>query len=292
MIQREFNDVNSISGPDIMSGSSRVATELANWSIALGGGSLDSIVVSYNKTPVDILQHISSLNNVIVSENGEIGTTANQGKTYKIGEYKLIASSEHCFNAVVCCFESGDHYNLNSDNDCGVYNAAWEVSNAIKRLDENDGIKSVKYFADNSVGFPHISFGNAPIAQQVYDSEFWDSGGQTTTTVAPGWFASSDAQNSNTNSSSGGCYIATAVYGSYDCPEVWTLRRYRDYTLAEHWYGRAFIRLYYAVSPLIVRMFGSYTLFNKIWRKKLDPFVERLQKSGYESTPYSDMKIK
>ena len=30
-----------------------------------------------------------------------------------------------------------------------------------------------------------------------------------------------------------GCYIATAVYGSYDCPQVWTLRRYRDYTLAE-----------------------------------------------------------
>ena len=43
----------------------------------------------------------------------------------------------------------------------------------------------------------------------------------------------------------GGCYVATAVYGSYDCPEVWTLRRYRDYSLAETWYGRAFIKLYY-----------------------------------------------
>ena len=29
--------------------------------------------------------------------------------------------------------------------------------------------------------------------------------------------------------SSGGCYVATAVYGSYDCPEVWVLRRYRDF---------------------------------------------------------------
>lgn len=38
----------------------------------------------------------------------------------------------------------------------------------------------------------------------------------------------------------GGCYVATAVYGSYDCPQVWTLRRFRDYTLAETWYGRAF----------------------------------------------------
>ena len=31
--------------------------------------------------------------------------------------------------------------------------------------------------------------------------------------------------NDYSNSNSGGCYVATAVYGSYDCPEVWTLRR-------------------------------------------------------------------
>ena len=29
-----------------------------------------------------------------------------------------------------------------------------------------------------------------------------------------------------------GCYVATAVYGSYDCPEIWTLRRFRDKVLA------------------------------------------------------------
>ena len=44
-------------------------------------------------------------------------------------------------------------------------------------------------------------------------------------------------------SASGCCYVATAVYDSYNCPEVWTLRRYRDYKLAETWYGRAFVRL-------------------------------------------------
>ena len=52
------------------------------------------------------------------------------------------------------------------------------------------------------------------------------------------------------------CYVATAVYGSYDCPEVWILRRYRDYTLAETWYGRAFIHTYYAISPTLVKWFG------------------------------------
>ena len=57
--------------------------------------------------------------------------------------------------------------------------------------------------------------------------------------------------------SNGGCYVATAVYGSYDCPQVWTLRRYRDYTLAETWLGRLFILLYYAISPTLVKWFGE-----------------------------------
>lgn len=88
--------------------------------------------------------------------------------------------------------------------------------------------------------------------------------------------------------SSGGCYVATAVYGSYDCPQVWTLRRYRDYTLAETWYGRAFVRTYYAISPTLVKWFGDTEWFKKMWRGKLDRMVEKLQSEGVESTPYED----
>ena len=88
----------------------------------------------------------------------------------------------------------------------------------------------------------------------------------------------------------GGCYVATAVYGSYDCPEVWTLRRYRDCTLAETWYGRAFVRVYYAVSPALVRRLGHTEWFRKMWRGKLDRMVSRLQAKGVESTPYKDRK--
>lgn len=85
-----------------------------------------------------------------------------------------------------------------------------------------------------------------------------------------------------------GCYVATAVYGSYDCPEVWTLRRFRDYDLAETWYGRTFVSVYYAVSPFFVRHFGETKWFKKMWRGKLDRMVSRLQAKGYESTPYED----
>ena len=95
-------------------------------------------------------------------------------------------------------------------------------------------------------------------------------------------------QESNNSTSSGGCYVATAVYGSYDCPEVWTLRRYRDYTLAETWYGRAFIRTYYAVSPTLVKWFGHTDWFKNMWKGKLDRMVSNLHKKGVESTPYED----
>lgn len=87
-----------------------------------------------------------------------------------------------------------------------------------------------------------------------------------------------------------GCYVATAVYGSYDCPQVWTLRRYRDNTLAKTWYGRAFIHTYYAISPTLVKWFGKTKWFKRLWKGKLDKMVARLQAQGVESTPYNDKK--
>lgn len=88
--------------------------------------------------------------------------------------------------------------------------------------------------------------------------------------------------------SSGGCYIATCVYGSYDCPQVWTLRRFRDYTLDETWYGRLFIKCYYAISPIIVKWFGNTDWFKTFWKRKLDKMVSDLNSKGIENTSYID----
>ena len=85
-----------------------------------------------------------------------------------------------------------------------------------------------------------------------------------------------------------GCYVATCVYGSYDCPQVWTLRRYRDNTLGSTWYGRLFIRTYYAISPTLVKWFGHTNWFKKLWKGKLDRMVAKLQENGVENTPYED----
>lgn len=96
------------------------------------------------------------------------------------------------------------------------------------------------------------------------------------------------SNSSSGNTKSGGCYIATCVYGSYDCPQVWTLRRFRDYTLAETWYGRAFINTYYAISPTIVKVFGDQKWFKSLWKHRLDKMISKLHNNGIEDTPYND----
>ena len=92
----------------------------------------------------------------------------------------------------------------------------------------------------------------------------------------------------NTVETNEGCYVATCVYGSYNCPQVWTLRRYRDNTLSATWYGRAFVKLYYAVSPTLVKWFGHTNWFKKMWKSKLDKMVKKLNDQGVENTPYYD----
>ena len=85
-----------------------------------------------------------------------------------------------------------------------------------------------------------------------------------------------------------GCYVATCVYGSYDCPEVWTLRRFRDYYLKKSTLGKLFIKAYYAISPKIVLCFGKNKYFRAFWKNILDKFVATLKNKGYSEQPYND----
>jgi len=87
---------------------------------------------------------------------------------------------------------------------------------------------------------------------------------------------------------SGGCYVATAVYGSYNSPEVWVLRRWRDNTLLQSAGGRAFVHCYYAISPTLVARFGHQTWFARMARPIIDAMVARLRRRGVLDGPYQD----
>ncbi|MFB8229429.1 CFI-box-CTERM domain-containing protein [Cellulosimicrobium sp. NPDC055967] len=93
---------------------------------------------------------------------------------------------------------------------------------------------------------------------------------------------------SSGQSKGSGCYVATAVYGTYDCEPLWTLRRYRDERLALTMSGRAFIRIYYALSPTFVRTLARFRGVQVPIRAVLDRWVVRLQDRGFEGRPYAD----
>jgi hypothetical protein len=105
----------------------------------------------------------------------------------------------------------------------------------------DSNISKLKYYLSLYAG------GVLNIIYGIVTIEYMDGTTETQTTglsVKP-----NETPTQTSNTSSGGCYVATAVYGSYDCPQVWTLRRYRDNQLAKTWYGRLFIHTYYAISP-------------------------------------------
>lgn len=102
-----------------------------------------------------------------------------------------------------------------------------------------------------------------------------------------GTFIKKPKKSVNTNANKG-CYIATCVYGSYDCPEVWVLRRFRDQKLSTSLLGRQFVRFYYAVSPKFVQKFGQITWLRRSLRFLLDYLVHACQAAGISNDFYFD----
>jgi hypothetical protein len=71
----------------------------------------------------------------------------------------------------------------------------------------------------------------------------------------------------------GFCFIATAVYGDYDHPNVQRLRTYRDQVLARSPAGQRFIAWYYANGPKMVRLERRFPQVGVVSRLGLEGLV-------------------
>lgn len=71
----------------------------------------------------------------------------------------------------------------------------------------------------------------------------------------------------------GGCFIATAAFGSFLAPEVVALREFRDRSLVTNAAGRAFVRIYYEVSPPIAACIAHHEALKHATRVLLVPIV-------------------
>jgi hypothetical protein len=77
------------------------------------------------------------------------------------------------------------------------------------------------------------------------------------------------------------CFIATAVYGTPDAAEVLILRQFRDEVLANSLFGRAFISLYYRVSPPIAGVLHHTQAGRRLVRRVvIAPLVHAVETRG------------
>jgi len=71
----------------------------------------------------------------------------------------------------------------------------------------------------------------------------------------------------------GGCFIATAAYGSTLNPHVKILRDFRDTYLVPHKLGRVLVDLYYKYSPFVADIISKHKVLKVVVRISLLPFV-------------------
>ena len=79
------------------------------------------------------------------------------------------------------------------------------------------------------------------------------------------------------NNDSGSCFIATAVYGSYNSEEVIILRMFRDEVLLKNSFGRIFINIYYMFGPYWAKKIVKHQNVTRFVKWSLNEFVKLLE---------------
>jgi len=71
----------------------------------------------------------------------------------------------------------------------------------------------------------------------------------------------------------GGCFIATAAYGTPMAKEIQTLREFRDEYLLTDWVGQGLVDVYYRISPPIADFITDHPSLKPMVRAGLMPVV-------------------
>jgi len=83
-------------------------------------------------------------------------------------------------------------------------------------------------------------------------------------------------------SGSGGCFIATAAYGTSTAKQIDVLREFRDMVLLKNTIGSQFVALYYQFSPPVADFIAGNELLRTLVRELVvDPIVRVIDATGH-----------
>jgi hypothetical protein len=112
---------------------------------------------------------------------------------------------------------------------------------------------------------------------ELMDGGFGDSDGIANGIIVdPGGISAVsylDSGISGDGSGGGGCFIATAAFGSKFEKHVQLLRRFRDLYLMPHSIGRAFVKAYYRYSPPMADVISGHHTLRLLARCSLAPLI-------------------
>jgi uncharacterized repeat protein (TIGR02543 family) len=170
---------------------------------------------------------------------------------------------------VTANFEVGGAYTLNIVASPVMGGTPYDVTDASPY---NEGeVVSIQAVAASGYEFagwaaPAGSFANAYVAATTFTMP-----GQDVTVTAT----------FQVTSTSSGCFIATAAYGSPNAEQIDVLREFRDGALLESAAGSQFVDLYYRLSPPIAGFISEDSFLTTLVRELLvDPVVWMVEAAG------------
>lgn len=197
------------------------------------------------------------------------GNSMSQGK-FKNGEMSsvLISLLDKCTVVLNDVPTESDQYSYNLD--IVIKSIAYSANHAIKNMGNQDalyipitGLQYGKSLADEY----KILF------SKINSLQISDNTQKTIETEFP-YFISIVNSTEQIKKKSEGCYIATAVYGSYEHSQVMLLRGFRDNTLNKSSLGKKIIELYYSYSPSLAAKLKNRHILTSIIRYTLDQFIK------------------
>ncbi len=133
----------------------------------------------------------------------------------------------------------------------------------------NEHIKAFCHLRNEERSFKISRISNIRILSPNAENNSWLIANQPTPTQ--------NIPNADSSNKSGSCYIATMAYGNYDHPQVLLLRKYRDQVLLKNVIGKLSVRVYYFISPRLVKHLKNKIMINSIIRNILDQFIKHLK---------------